>query len=301
MAIKKYTIDFFLVDIRDQQNQPVSFTHILEQMQQGDIGTVTHYADYHRDIWGIHRSPAGRYSAQFRKLRQTDLPEIGEMGTQSQPIHLAENQGVIEKNCFMFDPELNIIAWHNNLHAATPKALSEVLSLLTQKSVKIYPIIKLDSFRQLLENRALTIKNIDIAFAKPTNPEAFNTNEPISGHLLNLLTQTGADKLDLKLAIDARMNSSSGSLSQTFKDSLNALLNLSPSRARLHVRNEVEECDFPIDLIMDRVRSFQKVNVADNITSLPSILLFEAIEKAFDEVNTELNEIVNRVPPRNTV
>ncbi|GAB1671882.1 DUF6731 family protein [Mannheimia haemolytica] len=300
MAKRKYTIDFFLVDIRDQQQQRVSLSHILEQMKQGQINMSTHYLEYQRDIWDIYCSPTtGRYSAQLRKLRRTDLPEIGAIGSQSQPITLGENQGVIEKNCFVFDPSTNVLAWHNNLHAATPKILGEVLSLLCQKNIGIYPILKIDAIHRLLQNNHLIIKELDIAFAKPTNPIAFNTNEPISGKLLSLLDQSGADKLDLRLSMDSRMKDSQGGLSQWIKNSINALMELNPRRAKLNIRDEIESRDFPIDLIADRVRSYQNVSIPDNITTLPSTLLFEAIDKAFTEVNSELNEIIGSIPPSN--
>ena len=292
MAIKNYTIDFYLVECCGNENK-INLSKVFDDIQNKEIKCHTNYKSYQRDIFDVNNSKA-LYTGQCRKLRDTDLPEVGEIGGVSSPIQLSQGQGVLERNCFLYDEHNRVLSWQNNIHCSTPKVFSEVLSVLSGYKINLYPILKLDTYQSLINKKEIKVKDLEIAVAKPTNPNFYDGNEPISNELLKMMDITGSDKLDLKLSTDIRRSDSSGFLSRFSLSSISALLHLGPRKAKITVIDEEKDIEYPVDLISDRLRIEASID-SKNLKTIPALLIYDALNNVYKQVRTEIDGIIKSV------
>lgn len=291
MATKSYIFDFYLVKCTDETGKKINFSLILDELATGTISNyIKEYKGFPRDIYNIS-SKNKMYSAQVRKLRNTDLPEIGAIGGQSIPLTLGEGQGVLERNCFVYNASNQVLVWQNNIHSCTTKILAEFITILSGYKIEIFPILRKESYQKLLKNKAIKVKDLDIAVAKPSNPSFLDTGEPISKQLLDMMDSTGADRLALKLSTDLRRNDSDGFLSKFSLHSITSLLQLDPKRAKITVLDEENDIQYPIDLITDRLRNKQSFNNS-NLKNIPATLIIGLANDAYQQEINIINEII---------
>lgn len=288
--MKNYTFDFYLVKcINVTTREQINFEQILDDIINKRIPTSTNYKGFPRDIYDVNLN--NFYSAQVRKLRNTDLPEIGAIGSASTPLHLSQGQGVLERNCFIYSGTNKILVWQNNIHGCTPKIFAELITILSGHKVDLLPILRRESYQRLINNQAIKIKDLDIAVARPSTPDLFETQEPITRQLLTMLNSVGADKLDLKLSTDLRRSDSNGFLSRFSWGAIASILHLEPKKAKITIIDEENDIQYPIDLITDRLRNQKSLN-NNNLANIPAIMIIDLAKQAYLEELETINEII---------
>jgi hypothetical protein len=68
------------------------------------------------------------FQGVFGRLRMSDLPRIGDNHGAEEDIALDEDQGLIEKNYFLFDRRRQLLTWQINRSASTTTRFAEYLS-----------------------------------------------------------------------------------------------------------------------------------------------------------------------------
>lgn len=275
---KRYTIDFFQVSHTATPHVPTVMAG-FEQLL-GALGVVHSIAGYTREVWQpINRcGPDPRSVAgQFRKFRTSDLPEIGAAGQDSAELELAENQGLIERNFFVYYEDRQLLGWCRNGHGNTVSQFANFLSACWGTKVQAGPILQPDAAKRLMRN-GIELKAIEVTLPRPTNPE-FYPEEDFSKEMVEMLRRSGADTIHLTLGINTRRSDTGGSLASRWKHALAEVTGMGASTARAVVYDDGIE--HPIDLIADRVVSYQDIET--NARFPPSGTMYEAIDAAREE------------------
>ncbi|MFP1683371.1 DUF6731 family protein [Alloalcanivorax sp. C16-1] len=253
---KRYRIDFYQLNIHptDTVRDPWEG---LEAIQAGLLPDQATHNGLTRELWQLDDSKPGtrHFFGQFRKFRTEDLPEVGAAGANARSLELAENEGVIEKNFFIFYKQHNILAWHLNGHGSSPKQFAQVLQESWGTRVTADPIIASDALERLMNNGTI-LKSVSLSVARPTNPEVYVRTD-FARDTMGLLNGSGGDSMRISLSVDGRRGDSQGGLVEGWKSTLRDFMRIGVRTAKA----KIEEGGFEehIDLIADRVQSYQEV------------------------------------------
>ncbi|ENO0459395.1 hypothetical protein ACAK56_003422, partial [Salmonella enterica] len=224
------------------------------------------------------------FVGQFRKFRNTDIPEKGAAGRQATEIPLDEDEGIVERNFFVYYKKQQLLGWHNNSHASSAKQFAAFLQKLAGvKSINCLPLIQTDALRRLMRGD-VTLKQIEFTIPRPTSPEMY-PDDDYSQSLLQLMNNASADSLHLKMGINLRRGGGKGRLNNAFKTVLAELSELGATTARAQVfDNGIEH---PIDLIADRIIAYKEVETGAKYP--PANTMYKLIDSTRSEWEDEIN------------
>lgn len=281
LQTRRYTIDFYQLSVTSTPQIPTvddGFKRIL-----ASPGAIHDIVGYTRELWKPCVRP-GSIGGQFRKFRTSDLPEIGSAGNDATELALAENQGLIERNFFVYYEEHQLVGWCRNGHGNTISQFASFLSACWGTKVQASPILQPDAAKRLMRG-GVELKTIEVTLARPTNPD-FYPEEDFSQGMIDMLRDSGADTIKLTMGINTRRADTAGSLSSRWKNALNEVTGMGASTARAVVYDDGVE--HPIDLIADRVISTQELET--NARFPPSGTMYGAIDTARDECKDSIDD-----------
>lgn len=285
LEARRYWIDFFQITHVATPNFPTieeGFRDILD----GSIESILNLGGYTRDIHGPLRRARplpNSYAGQFRKFRTSDLPEIGAAGEDAQALELAENQGLVERNFFVFYPEHQVLGWCRNGHGNTAIQFGNFLGRLWGTRVTINPILQPDAVRRFMRGE-VELKRLEITIPRPTNPDMY-PDDDYSRPTLELMNSAGADSIHLSLGIDTRRRDTQGTLSSHWKHALARLSGMASTAKAVVYDDGIEH---PIDLIADRISSAQDIET--NARFPPAATLYAAIDTAREECQGAIHD-----------
>ncbi|VVO23792.1 hypothetical protein PS834_04440 [Pseudomonas fluorescens] len=170
---KRYIFDFYSIASVQQDLFAMTTEAAFEKIINGDHPKS--YASYGciREVFGLnYRSNTNSYAGQIRKIRKADLPEIGALGKDGKKIELEMDEGVIEKNFFVYYKENSLLVIHRNDDGNTGLHLAQLLTASAGVTFFASPIIRPDQAEMLL-NKKLSIKKFSVKIPKPTNPDLY--------------------------------------------------------------------------------------------------------------------------------
>lgn len=285
MAERIFRIDFYQVTLTATGQIPdpdSGFRWMLRNrpLQSDAAGMV-------RDIYGLSANRTG-IQGQLRKFRMDDFPEVGSIGRDAAQLDLDEDQGLVEKNYFRFEPDSSVLAWHSNSHGSTPNQFAKVLRDIWGTKVKLLPLVKGNAARRILAGQ-VDVKRVDLSIPVPTNPDYFPAND-FSRSMIDLLRSAGGDRLKIQISADARRVNPGerASLSRGIKRGIAELVTdgaASIAKVEAYEEGNVVE---PIDLVAERVYATQ---VIDHVGKYPApARMYQALRDSFNDVQGELDE-----------
>ncbi|MGX1179365.1 hypothetical protein AB7M31_002433 [Pseudomonas sp. IAP-CY TE4608] len=282
---RSYIFDFYCLtpNQNDLFSTPTdeAFEHLIKADAQSNLA---HYGST-REFFGLtYRSDTRSYAGQIRKIRKADLPEVGAPGQHSKTIELDADEGVIEKNFFVFYKENSLLVMHRNDTGNTANHLAQLLTGALGVAFYAAPLIQPDQAEKLLNNK-LNIKKFSVKVPKPTNPELY-PQDSISAKTIELLNQSGADSLDVTFTIDQKLDTSAGRLTNALQSAIGSLLSMGATKAKLETDENGKI--LPIDLIANRIYSKQSIKI--NSSFPPSESMYKLADKARNEQKELLDE-----------
>lgn len=279
---RKYTIDFFQIVV-DPTAEIATAMDGFNLMMTDEVDLSLTSSDYLYDLWGLkYRSGrSNSFVGQFRKFRKKDL-EFGKPNIESQPLELGDN-GLVDKNCFVFYKEHQVLGWCRNGNASTVMQFQRFLTDKWGARALITPLIKADAIKRLMNSGSI-LNKIEVTIPKPTNSDLIPSNDFSKG-TLSLLSKSGADSMHLEMRIDTRRSDSNRSLKENLKGAVKELFDMGATTAKA-VLNEDGFLQ-PIDLIADRVYSIQQIET--NGTP-PSGSIYKLIDDARNECRETIND-----------
>lgn len=274
MEEREYRIDFFQLSViaNGEIGGPYD---LLSAIANGDIASVGTSGGYTREIFDLsRRTRPSSFSGQFRKFRTSDLPEVGAAGVSAEELELAEGQGLIERNFFVFYRQHNLLGWHVNGHASTPKQLANFLAQATGQKVAADPVPVAGALDRLFAGN-VDVKRITASIARPTNADLIEDGD-FSDEAMAVLSGLDGDSMHISIGIDSRRGDSAGHLKHEAKRFLKSMLDRGATTAKADVFEDGVE--HPIDLILDRVTSYQYEETDSKFP--PSATMYRLIDNA---------------------
>lgn len=281
---KKYTFDFYALTHDSEDLFSVSVADALRGIMDKDYASEHHHYGCTREIYDLcHRSNPDSYAGQIRKIRKADLPEVGQPGRDSKKLELDEDEGVVEKNFFVYYCDNSTLVIHRNENGNTGTHLAQLLSSSLGTPYFASPLIRPEDAELILNNK-LTIKKFSVKIPRPTNPDLY-PQDSISATTVELLNKSGADSLDLTFTVDSKLDSSSGRLTSALQTAISTLLSLGATKAKLETDDN--GLIHPIDLIANRITSTQSTRT--NAHFPPSETMYKLIDAARMEKKEEVD------------
>lgn len=282
---RSYIFDFYCLNSNENDLFSTSTDEAFERLINGEAqGNLAHYGST-RELFGLtYRSESKSYAGQIRKIRKADLPEVGAPGQHSKTIQLDADEGVIEKNFFVFYKENSLLVMHRNDTGNTGSHLAQLLTGALGVAFYAAPLIRPDQAEKLLNNR-LNIKKFSVKIPKPTNPELY-PQDSISAKTIELLNQSRADSLEVTFTVDQKLDTSAGRLSNALQSAIGSLLSLGATKAKLETDENGKI--LPIDLIANRIYSKQSIKI--NSSFPPSESMYKLADKAKEDQRELLDE-----------
>jgi hypothetical protein len=283
MPLRSYKIEFFQLSIIPNQDIS-SVRDLFEALDADEYDTSLEIGGFTREIWRLvfdrfDNSVCG----QFRKFRDTDIPEIGSVGEDAEQIELEDDEGLIERNFFVYYEQNDLLAWHKNSHSSGVNQFANFLSTTAGVRVTAAPVIQSDAIARLMSGD-VDLKKIEFTLPRPTNPRLYPEDD-FGSSILGMMNNADADSLKISMGVDMRRADTEGKLTSRLKRTLRNLVRNGASTARAHVIDDGVE--YPIDLIADRVFSWQSVET--NAHFPPNYTMYGIIDTAKAERQEELD------------
>ncbi|KHS67328.1 hypothetical protein RC77_13985 [Pectobacterium brasiliense] len=240
-----------------------------------------------REIWALKKRDDGTYAGEVRKFRNSDIPDKGAPGKHSSPIPLEEDEGIIERNFFVYYSQHNIIGWHRNHLAGGMSRFTAFLSTIFSTSVKAAPLLGKEAIAMLMKGD-VNMKKLTLTLPRPRNPELYPDTD-FSQKTLQLLGAAGADTMQVVMGINTRRGDSDGRLKQGIKFAMQELVDLGARKAVIEVF-EADGVVHPIDLIADRIVS--KQSIPTDARFPPAGTMYRLIDTAYDENRESINAYI---------
>lgn len=284
---KNTTFDFFSGFKTSKNNdEEKSISDIFSDMVNEPELPCVRLGSFEYQVKGLRSSGNGFHGA-LCKFRTTDLPLAGKPGGVERELDLDDDEGLIEKNHFLFQNENNLLVFQRNGHAARVNRLSEYLTSYFGETIVFNPVIQPDAIERLMDEELEPV-SLDLSYTPPKNRDFFPDDD--WGKRLALLAADGnGARIKVSLSADRRSaDTAKHHLWQGIKKSAAAIAgtnNASVARVKVTDGN----VEYPIDLIADRLVANEEVEMIGRYPSRESI--YSSLRRALESKRDELNEI----------
>lgn len=280
--------DFYTIQITSEGHEKLK--DIFASIVQKGISSNITVKGYTRELFKLTEKKAENYwVGQFRKYRKDQLPVLAIQGKDETEIALKDGEAIVEKNCFAYFPDRNILVWQVDRHANHPDRFTDFLKLITKDcKFEALPVSTTESLKRFMKN-GIEILNFDISVARPTAPSLYDANK-FTKDIFELMTLTGGDRFSLQCGVNLRKKDH-GTLSN-IKAGVQTLIKSGAATKAQFTISDLGERDF-IDLIVDRVSA--KRQVESSKKSIPFLTMVDMLQSVYDEKKDVLNEIFGTV------
>ncbi|WP_147470788.1 DUF6731 family protein [Pseudomonas syringae group genomosp. 7] len=257
--MRKYAIDFFTGQLGpvSSKEKLSSFFRELSTKNCPHIQSQT----YDIEIRNLKEIESGIFQGIFAKIRKDELPHAGKAGHPDRDLGLAEDEGLVDKNHFVYYEENELLVMQANRHAGTAVALGKYLTDINgQTSISFNPVLQPDATRRLMR-QDLTPVHLETSFARPTNRDMY-PDDDWSPDLLDMLAQLGGGNVKLSITADRkRITEGADRLTDKVRRVAQAFRQL-PNVRKIKINMEdAEGIIYPIDLIADRLKVKIEISV----------------------------------------
>lgn len=284
---KQIRVDFFQVHVAHGSTITNAYDGFLEIMN-GGVASVFKNNGYNREFYKITVTEDRRICGSFRKFREDDLPQISSIGGDEIDLALKDGEGIVEQNCFIFYPKVNILAMHFNTHANHYSRLAETLSSLWGTKVELSTMISADQFRRL-NNPNSSLVAFEAKIPKPKNPSLLPDADDFARDSLALLSCADGDYMSIKIAVDRRFDGGAKRLKSTVKNALTTFRQYDPQKLFATIDEGGVIC--PIDLIAERIK--RNKSFESKSRHISRIALYKLINEAYLDAEADINEYLN--------
>ncbi|SNB81544.1 hypothetical protein SAMN02745900_03866 [Pseudomonas sp. URIL14HWK12:I8] len=285
--MRKYAIDFFTGQIG-----PVNSKEKLSAFLRKLSGKVCPHVEgvtYDIEIRGLVEAEPGVFQGVFAKIRKDELPHAGKAGHPDRDLGLAQDEGLVDKNHFVYYEQNELLVMQANRYAGTAVALGKYLTdIHGQLAVSFNPVLQPDATRRLMRED-LTPVQIETSFARPTNPDLYPDDDWSTG-LLDMLSQLGGGNVKLSVTADRkRVAEGADRLTDRARRVAQAFRQI-PNVRKVKINMEDDEgIIYPIDLIADRLKVRIEISVSGRYPNEAG--MFKALKGAKNDQLDNLQQI----------
>lgn len=227
------------------------------------------------------------FSGVFARLRTTEIPHIGTPAGAEREIDLAEEEGLLEKNHFLYSRKNELLTYQSNRNGCSVGKLGEYITDILGTTTIFAPVLHPEALRRIVR-QDLPVTALEVSFARPTNTDLY-PKDNWSKELLELMDSAEAARIFVRLsANNLGRNVRKRYLPKRLKKAMQELVDKVPVRvAKMTVEEDGET--HPIDLIADRIQGQVQVEM-DGRYPVPD-RMFTALRKVTDDHAGVFNEI----------
>lgn len=257
---RSYTIEFYKGQYGDPDKNLSLGKYLLSLAEKGECHShklqSTRYCLNHfkKDASGC------LLFGQLGKFRDSDVPHIGSADGQEREIGMNDEEGLVEKNFFLYDTKLDVLVWHRNNQASWAVTLSKFLMESSNETVTLDPVLQIDQMERFMNGKN-NITKLEIGIARPNSSEAYNSIEN-ENLMLDIMSENGAYKLDLELKGNGHAKGGDKYLdSRAYAFMKRLVTKHQIDKAKVVVHDELRNISHPIDLVADRLLDKIKIEV----------------------------------------
>jgi hypothetical protein len=283
---KRYTIEFHVGQV-GADGRAGRVSDLLRQIAQGQAATVFRRNELTYEVRELtsHHNGAS-FSGVLAKFRTDDFPHVGEPGGPEHPLDIEENEGLIEKNHFLYFRQRELLVWQRNRNGSSSSRLADCLSDVANETVVLNPVYQPEAVRRLMRGGVRPLA-LEFSVARPTNPELLPRNQ-WSNALMRVMNEAGGARFYMRITSDQRSTDRERqSLSNRIKAAARELADMEGVNV-LRFRVDDGGIEHPLDLIEDRIVSRQDVEMEGRYPISHS--MFSALRNAREEQQAALNE-----------
>lgn len=198
------------------------------------------------------------YRGVFAKFRSDDLPHVGAPGGEERNLEIAEHEGLLEKNYFLYYRKHELLVYQENANGSLVGRLSEYLSYHINLTTLFRPVLQPDATKRLLRGDVKPL-SLELSFARPTNAEWYPPDQ-FGRELLELMNSAAGASVHIRLTGAGRGAFRQPLTQRVKRAAANLLSGVDMKVARLQV--DEDGVQHPIDLIADRLFSQVVVDMA---------------------------------------
>lgn len=286
MSETKYiTIDFFTFG-KEQQSE-IDISQFLAKCAENGGASAREDGSYIYELRDMELN--GRLvRGVFAKIRKDQLPHAGGPGGAERELDLAESEGLIEKNFFIYRIEDGLLIYHKNGHGSREGRMARYISGLIGETVTLNPVLQPDAARRLMRGDVEPLR-LTASFAKPTNVEMYPEHE-WNRAMMAVMSDAGGSTVKFTISSNRRSgDAGERRLTDRMKDAAAALADSGLARV---VRLDVMEdgVEHPIDLLADRIKSRKLITMSGKYPNPFSI--FNALSEAFSDERESIYEVI---------
>lgn len=293
MPVKSFSVSLVQADFMAGNGVYVSDILRTEHDNQQANSIFTYetggYAFQLSDITVVNRGQQNEsFQGVVRKLRLTNLPELGSRDGSSEEIDLGDYEGLVEKNYFLFFRRRELLVYQNHKEGTGMHDLGLFFSEMADEICTLNPILKPDAYRRLINNQNPLTK-IEFSITKP-NLELFNeehSNDRLTSQLTELARNTNSHNVKITLGTPKNMNQRLG---DWLKSSLGMMAEHSARTAKAWTE---DDSSHPIDLIADRIKGKMGIEMNGHYPEPEQVFpaLNETYSRHRDDINMATEEI----------
>lgn len=297
MPVRTYTYDFYQAFYASSSPDAAARTlgdRLVEIKEIKDGGNF-YYKDmgsFTYEIRELFETDYG-FKGVVGKHRHIDLPPAAYVGGDEREIELREGENILEKTQFLFYSDMNLLVLRRNImcigHAKLAKLFAEA-----RYACSLNPVIN-PADVSLLARGNMKLKHMDIAIARPTNPELFRGLEhDFNNTLFQSMQQTGAARFNAEFRGDGRSRiPDSRYLDSAMKRALREMTaTFDVEKCNIMLEDEDTGISHPVDLVADRIVSRKQVDSPGSTVRNSDV--FSSMEEAKDEEQPRLDEYFGR-------
>lgn len=273
MSFKEFKVRFYRVNVYSADDiEPLDAAGMFSKLQSTSTGGLC--ATVHDQLQGFEvrdlraHNSGTVYQGVFATIRD-DAPHIREALGGERVIPLQQDEGILEKNHFLYYRDQSVLVYQVNQRASHPTRFEFYLSTLAGAghSVSLDDMLTRDAWEKL--NNGI-VKEFDVTFDAPRDPNAYDPADFTSENL-RVIERSGAGSMRVVL----KASRGRQGLLEWVKHTLHQLKQDRQVR-KLQVKLDGETT--PIDLFADVIR--EKITVAMDGRYPNSQRTFEALEAA---------------------
>lgn len=279
---RQYTIEFWKGNRHSDEDANLSqLFHDIEDQGPGyEIGSYTY------QIRDLEVPQTGNIiKGYLGKFRTEDIPHAGSLQGEEWEIELEDDEGLIEKNYFLFYQDRDLLVYQRNGHGSTPHKLADYLSEHSGDRVIFDPVLQYDAVERLMRGEARP-KKIELSFSRPTNPN-FYPSDDWSRSMVGALGAQNGQRMFIRISGDGRSpRDDVRFLGNQIKDIMRNWARSEDIGVAKVVTEEENGFQETIDLVADRLISYQTAQVIGRYPVPNS--MYGALRSAYREHRTEI-------------
>lgn len=289
MALKTLNFDIYKLKIVNENNDLIRFETIL-------LNKLPNYKSLNKSsgpiliIGEIFKDGKFIYGT-FAHNQMNELPPTLDTATgETSQLPIKDTQGLAYYTSFLFDPELQMIAFESNLNGVSLNSFCEFIEYNYSLSNPIESEIVIDPIEIQKLNKMGVIKKFQVKITKVENGEIFNSKKSSFKQIIDSADGTNTNTIEYTLSSGRAKNNSLSlnKLKQIVKDLMKYKETEEVEKLIITGRETEESSLDLIDFVSNKVRISFKVERKRFSTNFAIIEKYNLLTQEFQKVHVHL-------------